>query len=122
MCRQEKGESVNSFIISLYQLAEHCNYCDLHDEMIRDRIVVGLRDSNLSERLQTDPELTIDKEITMAGGTEAVSDQQVVIRGKTDNTCTRIKEVEHSYSNKSYELCSKSARFQSSQQERLYQM
>ena len=59
------NEKVDSFIMSLYRLAEHCNYRDLHDEMIRDRIVVGLRDSNLSERLQIDPELTLDKAITM---------------------------------------------------------
>ena len=34
----------------LYALAEHCGYADLHDEMIRDRIV-GLRDARLSEKL-----------------------------------------------------------------------
>ena len=39
MRRQEEGEPVDSFITSLYWLAEHCNYCDLHDEMIQDRIV-----------------------------------------------------------------------------------
>ena len=66
MRRQEEGEPVDSFITSLYQLAEHCNYRDLRDELIRYRIITGLRDSNLSERPQTDPELTLDKAITMA--------------------------------------------------------
>ena len=64
MRRQEEGEPVDSFIISLYWLAENCNYRDLHNELIRYRIIVGLRD--LSEILQTDPELTLDKAITMA--------------------------------------------------------
>ena len=63
-------------------------------------IIVGLRDSNLSERLQTDPELTLEKAITMAWWTEAVREQQIMVRGEIDNTCTRIEEVEHSYSNK----------------------
>ena len=66
MRRQEEGEPVDSFITLLYRLAEHRNYRDLYDEMIQDRIVVGLRDSDPSERLQTDPELTLDKAITMA--------------------------------------------------------
>ena len=66
MCRQEEGELVDSFITSLYHLAEHCNYRGLHDEMIQDRIVVGLRDSNLSQKLQNDPKLTFDKARTMA--------------------------------------------------------
>ena len=45
--RQEPGESVDTFITALYSLAEHCGYSELHDEMIRDRIVVGLRDAKL---------------------------------------------------------------------------
>ena len=52
--RQEPGESVDTFITALYSLAEHCGYSELHDEMIRDRIVVGLRDAKLSEKLQLD--------------------------------------------------------------------
>ena len=77
MHRQEEGEPVDSFITSLnYRLAEHCNYRDLHDEMIRDLIVVGLQDSNLSERLQTDPELTLNKAIRMAQQTESVRQQR----------------------------------------------
>ena len=43
----------------------------VHVETIRYQIIVDLRDSNLSERLQTDPELTIDKAITMARQTES---------------------------------------------------
>ena len=37
--RQEAVESVDCFVTGL---AEHCEYAALHDEMIRDRIVVGL--------------------------------------------------------------------------------
>ena len=100
MRRQEKGESVDSFIMSLYCLAEHCNYHDLHDKMICDRIVVGLRDSSLSERLQTDPELILDKAITVARRTEAVREQQPVVRGEIDNSRTRIEALEYSHANK----------------------
>ena len=54
MCRQKEGEPADSFITSLsYRQAEHCNYCDLHDKMIRDQIVMGLQDSYLSERAKT---------------------------------------------------------------------
>ena len=60
---------------------------------------MDLRDSNLSERLQTDPELTIDKAITMARQTKAIREQQAVVRGETDNAFTRIEAVQHSYSN-----------------------
>ena len=59
--------------MALYCLAEHCAYGTLHDEMIRDRIVVGLRDANLSMKLQMDPDLTLDK----ARQSEAIKQQQV---------------------------------------------
>ena len=39
---------MDSFITDLHALAAHCEYKDLHDEMIRDRIIVGLRDAFLS--------------------------------------------------------------------------
>ena len=61
--KQEEGESVDSFITELYALAEHCGYNALHDEMIRDRLVVGLRDASLSEKLRLDAELTLDKAV-----------------------------------------------------------
>ena len=75
--RQEEEESADSFITALYCLAEHCAYGALHDEMIRDRIVVGLRDANLSMKLQMDPDLTLDKAVAMARQSEAIKQQQV---------------------------------------------
>ncbi|CAB4014586.1 Hypothetical predicted protein [Paramuricea clavata] len=58
---QNEHESVEEFITSLYMLAEHCEYGNLHDQMIRDRIVVGLIDANVSQKLQLDPDLTFKK-------------------------------------------------------------
>ena len=52
--RQEPDKPVEAFVTSLYTLAEHCGYETLHDEMIRDRIVVGIQDRRLSEKLQLD--------------------------------------------------------------------
>ncbi|GBM18120.1 hypothetical protein AVEN_75534-1 [Araneus ventricosus] len=58
---QLDGESVNTFITALYTLSEHCEYDILHDELIRDRIVVGIRNKNLSEKFQLDANLTLTK-------------------------------------------------------------
>ena len=48
---QKGGESVDSFIIALYTLSEHCEYDNLREKMIRDRIVVGILNFQLSEQL-----------------------------------------------------------------------
>ncbi|GBM52174.1 hypothetical protein AVEN_147945-1 [Araneus ventricosus] len=73
---QLDGESVNTFITALYTLAEHCEYGVLHDELIRDRIVVGLCDKNVSEKLQLNADLTLTKVIERIGLSEVVKEQQ----------------------------------------------
>ena len=45
------SQLAREFIMSLYNLAESCSYAELKDEMIRDRLVVGIRDIMLSEKL-----------------------------------------------------------------------
>ena len=61
---QREGESVEQYITELYNLAELCAYGELKEEMLRDRLVVGIRDLALSEKLQTDPELTLERSKT----------------------------------------------------------
>ena len=63
-----------------WPLAEHCGYGPLRDEMIQDRLLVGLRHARLSEKLQLDADLTLSKALA-ACQYEAVKKQQGVIRG-----------------------------------------
>lgn len=44
---QNDRENVDAFITDLHHLAENCKFGDLHNELIRDRIVVGIRDFKL---------------------------------------------------------------------------
>ena len=50
--------------------------------MIRDRIVVGLRDANLSMKLQMVSDLSLEKAVTIARQSEAVWQQQSIVRGE----------------------------------------
>ena len=65
----------------MYSLAESCEFGALKDELIRDRIVVGIRDKALSERMQVDPNLTLDKAKREVRQREAVQEQQGVLKG-----------------------------------------
>ena len=55
---QQDGASVDNFITDLYCLAEDYEFGTLRDDLIRDRIVVGIKDKKLSEQLQLDSKLT----------------------------------------------------------------
>ena len=58
---QLSRESAEKYITALYHLIETCDYGNFKEEMLRDQIVVGMRDITLSERLQMDSKLTLEK-------------------------------------------------------------
>lgn len=73
---EQEGESIQSFATDLRKLGEHCDYDKFLDEFIRDRIVIGIRDQQLSESLQLGAELTLEKSIIKCRQKEAVRCQQ----------------------------------------------
>ena len=95
--KQEEEEPVEAFITALYKLSEHCNYGDLKNEMIRDRIVVGIRDARLSERLQLDHKLTLDDAVTTVRQSEQVKQQQTVLRGTEVKPATHVDAVQRGH-------------------------
>ena len=92
---QLEGESAEQYITALYHLAETCNYGDLKSEMIRDRLVVGIRDENLSQQLQTDSELTLDKAKKRIRQKEAVHQQQDILKGRDANLSSDLEGIKY---------------------------
>lgn len=91
---QQPSEPVDTFITALYALAENCEYGALHDDLLRDRLVVGLKDSSLSERMQLDKDLTLAKAITMARQSEEIKRQQTDLRGEVIASKTAMDAVQ----------------------------
>ena len=61
--RQQTAQSVDDYVVAISKSAENCNFGQLREEMIRDRIVIRMLDQFLSERLQLDPNFTLKKAI-----------------------------------------------------------
>ena len=78
--KQGEGESVETFITTLYSLVEHCEYGKLSEEMIHDHIVAGVRDSALSLKLQLKDKLTLEEAVTYAREAEMNKKQQPLVR------------------------------------------
>lgn len=77
------GESVEKYITALYQLVETCEYSLFKEEMLRDRLVVGIKDVALSELLQMDPKLTLKKPNPTVCQ-EVVQEQLQLLQAKPD--------------------------------------
>ena len=64
-------ESVAAYMADLRRLAEHCNYGDTLDKMLRDRLVWGINDAGIQRKLlqENDP-LTLARALTIATGAD----------------------------------------------------
>ena len=92
---QKEGESAEEYISALYSLVETCNYGNLKDEMIRDRLVVGIRDATLSEKLELDGDLTLETAKKAIRQKEAVKDHRKQLQeeaGASLNETTKTKK------------------------------
>ena len=71
---QLSGENVETYVRTLYSLAERAALPD-RDNAIRDRLVIGLLDRELSQKLQLCSELTLSEAISQARMYEQVKEQ-----------------------------------------------
>ena len=90
---QGKGKSVEQYITALHHLVETCEYGDLRDEMLRDRLVWGIRDSTTSQKLQMDPGLTSEKAVKTVQQNAAVKEQPCQLKQGSKGNPITIKEV-----------------------------
>ena len=72
-------------LAGLYTLIETCEYGNLTEELLWDRLVVGICDPSLSKRLQMDPELTLEKAKRIARQREAVKDHHQQLSGTMED-------------------------------------
>jgi hypothetical protein len=65
--RQQPGETIEQFYISLCELADHCEFGSIHQRILRDRFIVGVTDNRIRERLLiAEDGVTVDHEATLA--------------------------------------------------------
>lgn len=72
---QQDGESVEDFVTALHALASTCDYGGLREDLIRDRLVVGIQDHKVSRTLQLDPDLKLQKALLVARQHETINQQ-----------------------------------------------
>ena len=85
-CKEQEGETIDHVITELRTRAKSCEFGEQHDSMIRDRIVFGVRDTQLKERLlRESSELTLEKAASISRAGEA-STTQIKELEDTDKT------------------------------------
>ena len=76
---REQGESVSDFIAELRRLSRTCEYGTSVNDMIRDRLVVGIAEISIQRKLLSEEELTLDKASKIAIGMETAGKHAAAI-------------------------------------------
>ncbi|XP_049522593.1 uncharacterized protein K02A2.6-like [Dermacentor silvarum] len=69
---REEGESLSEFVDALKKLSEHCEFGTFLKDLLRDRIVCGIRDTQMQTRLLEEPNLTVGTAVLTALAIESV--------------------------------------------------
>ena len=71
----QNGRTIDAFVTDLRSKAKTCEFGDLQDSLIRDRIVCGIDDNNTRERLLRNNALTLEKAIDAVRAAETSKTQ-----------------------------------------------
>ncbi|XP_068758790.1 uncharacterized protein [Montipora capricornis] len=81
---QEQGETIDQNATELRKLASTCEFKDLRDGLIRDRMICGINNQTLRERLLRESDLTLEKALDICRASEH-SKQQMKTISRTHN-------------------------------------
>ena len=72
---QQNLQPINKYINEVKNKAKSCNFGNLEASVVRDQIVIGVRDVKLKERLLREPDLDLAKTEKLCHAAEAVHRQ-----------------------------------------------
>ncbi|KAI8506116.1 hypothetical protein Bbelb_164690 [Branchiostoma belcheri] len=95
-CEQAQGEKIETYVARLRKLISTCDYGELKDEMLRDRIVLGIRDNKVRTRLLKKKNLTLQDALDECKTNETTSRQiKVIENGETVNYTSNGETVNY---------------------------
>ena len=83
---RQPGESVSTYVSQLRTLAEHCNFGEMLERMLRDRLVCGINDPRIQRRLLAIKDLTFEVALQEALGLEAADSNMQTLETLTSDS------------------------------------
>ncbi|XP_041350800.1 uncharacterized protein LOC121369792 [Gigantopelta aegis] len=87
---QEEGETIDTYVTSLRKLVKTCNFNTYEDHMLRDRIVLGVRDDTVRQKLLEDRKLTLSSCIEVCRAHESSHIQAKAITSSAPRVIDRV--------------------------------
>ena len=88
---RESYESIAQYVAALRRLSEHCEYGDTLTDLIRDRLVCGIRNDRIQQRLLAESTLTLENAIKIATSMERAAKNLEDIHRSQDTEASVMK-------------------------------
>ena len=92
---QVEGETIEKYVAELRKLSRSCNFSNLEEDLIRDRIVMGVRCDITRRKLLQEPNLTLSKATDIARAMEVSKGQMSRIK-KEEETDELVQKLRSS--------------------------
>ena len=95
--KQEQEETIDSYVAVLRKLAKTCNFKD-PERMIRDRVVIGIHNDAVREKLLEQKDLTLDKATQICRAHEAsISQTKSMSSSNQELDVSRLRQSQRQY-------------------------
>lgn len=111
--KQEEFETFDKFLRDIKTIAKRCNFGDLENTMVKVRIVLGVKNKGLQERLLRAPDLTLNQTVEHCKSAELAKQQQEVLH-RSDEVDVHMTNTEAVKNNSKWQDFSKKDRTSSS--------
>ena len=93
---QKEDESIDHYVSTLRTLAKTCNFCQcLHDSLLRDRIVLGVKEPALRKKLLQEGKLTLEKAIDICKSGETTAQHLKDLAAAKDPNADEVHTLKH---------------------------
>ncbi|GBM72478.1 hypothetical protein AVEN_103961-1, partial [Araneus ventricosus] len=89
-CVQRENESVDSFVTNLKVLAKDCDFETQEENLIRDLLIIGIKDITIKEKLLIESDLHLDQAVQYCRAKES-SNQQIQIMTHNETVVNSVK-------------------------------
>lgn len=93
---QQPSESIDEFYSALLSLSKNCAFKDLTASLIKDRIIVGIQDNSIRQKLLSEKGLTLEKCLETARSFEATKQRmRAMEKGEYEASVQRVQKTQH---------------------------
>ena len=90
---QGEDQMIDNYVMKLKARSQHCEFGDLREGLIGDKIVLGIQDKKIQKRLLSETDLSFDKAVSICRAAEEVKVQAKEMQSNKTDTASRVDLV-----------------------------